>query len=540
MADRARLLLIDDGERYAEAIAAHMPQFELVDPGLEDQPRIGDGPAALAWLGQHRERVDVVLLDVRFDVPAEALLPLPEARSLRRQRRYQGVAILRAIRTRWPALPVVLLTSLADLSLGDIGAELAAQSMTYMLDGDDLDTLRIRLHAAVESLGRDAEEQDVLWGRDPSWRVIRRRLSILARGPMPVILEGETGTGKSFLAERFVHALSGRDGPFVVCDLATVPSELIPAHLFGATRGAYTGAIADRQGVFELADRGTLFIDEVQNIPLEVQKQLLLALQTRRVRPLGASKERAVDVKVVVASNASLSAAVADGRFRADLYMRLSPATRVLLPPLRERAADLPFLARRLCARTADEPEIAALSGRVNRALGLAADAPLELVIGQAEPAGDGLQLMLPEPAWRRMKAHPWPGNIRELSMVLHNIVTFTLVGAVDALEAGLPLSSTRLQVDPALVADLLAGAVGLQPSASRDPHLIPVRVAPQSTLNNVSVSVERQYMTHLFHQTDGDLAAMAEMLLGDPGRGRAIRLRLNQIGLKIRDLRGG
>ncbi len=540
MSDRPRLLLIDDGETYAEAIAAHLPQFELVDPGLGGLPRIPDGPAALAWLDAHPAAVDVVLLDMRFELPRERLLPLPEARTVRRQRRFQGVAILREIRRRLPDLPVVLLTQVADLSLGEVAGELAAQSMTYMLDGDGLDALRIRIHGALESAARTREDEGgVLWGRSPALRAIRRRLAVLARGPMPVILEGETGTGKSFLAERAVHARSGRAGPFVVCDLSTIPTDLIPAHLFGAVRGAYTGAVSDRKGVFELAHRGTLFIDEIQNVPPEVQKQLLLVLQDRKVRPLGGSREVPVDVKVVVASNRSLTDGVRAGTFRPDLYMRLSPATRVELPPLRARPEDLPFLARRLCARVGEAPEIAALRDRVGAAVGVAPGAPLRLGIGR-DPADDGLTLALPEPAWRRLSAHRWPGNLRELSMVLHNVAAFTLVGAVDALEAGLPLESPRLQVDPALIAELLAGSAPLEaePDGEDDRPGIPVVVEAHDTLNNVSVSVERQYMIALFEEYDGDLARMAERLLGDPERGRAIRLRMNQIGLKVRELR--
>mgnify|MGYP005813554817 CR=1 FL=1 len=215
--------------------------------------------------------------------------------------------------------------------------------MTYFLDGDDLDALRIRMHAALSAARAQIEDDGVLWGRDRSMRALRSRLSVLSRGALPVILEGETGTGKSYLAERFVHQKSGRSGPFVVLDVSTVPRDLLAAQLFGSVRGAYTGAISDRKGVFELAHRGTLFLDEIQNAPLEVQKQLLLVLQDKRVRPIGGNHDRVVDVKVVAASNEPLARAVAEGRFRADLYMRLSPATRVIIPPLRQRTADLRF-----------------------------------------------------------------------------------------------------------------------------------------------------------------------------------------------------
>lgn len=537
-----RLLLVDDGETYAEAISKHMTEFTLVSPPDAELPRLPDGPAALEFLEREADGVDVVLLDMRFDVPADRLLPLAEGRTLRRQRRFQGVAILREIRRRFPELPVVLLTAVEDLSLVDVADELAAQSMTYVLDGEDLDALRIRVNTALRDAARAQEEDDILWGQDPAMRAVRRRLAVLARGRLPVVLEGETGTGKSFLAERCLHRNSGRDGPFVVLDLATVPTELIPAHLFGATRGAYTGAVADRKGVFELAHRGTLFIDEVQNVPLEVQKQLLLVLQDRRVRPLGSSREVEVDVKVVAASNAPLAEAVRAGRFRPDLYMRLSPATRVVLPPLRERPGDLRFLARRFVERAADEADIAELRDRVARAVGADTGAPLTLLVGrESRDAGEQLALALPTPAWRRLAAHPWPGNLRELAMVMHNIVTFTLVAAVDAIEAGVALSAPRLQVDPGLVGDLLAGAPAIRTDGSDDhPDHVKVKLAPAETLNSVSTSVERQYFLHLFRQTDGDFDAMAERLLGDRERGRAVRLRFNQLGLKVRELRKG
>ncbi len=536
MDERPRLLLIDDGETYAEAIPRHISELVLIHPGIVEQPRLPDGPCALAWLAKRAEEVDVVLLDMHFDLPEAQLLPLPEAQSLRRQRRYQGIAILRAIRGRHPDLPVVLLTSVRDLALGDIAQALSAQSLTYLLDGEDLDALRIRIHTALVEGRRDPEEDGIFWGRDQGVRALRRRLSVLARGRLPVILEGETGTGKSYLAERALHERSGRSGAFVVLDLSTIPRDLIPAHLFGSVRGAYTGAISDRKGVFELAHQGSLFIDEIQNVPLEVQKQLLLVLQDRKLRPLGSTRELAVDVKIIAASNQPLMEAVRAGRFRADLYMRLSPATRILLPPLRARPSDLPFLATRFLDKACQDPDVAALLGKICHAEGLGAKAPLRLLLGH-DDGGEGLRLVLPEPAWRRMARHPWPGNLRELSMVMHNIVTFTLVAAMDAIEMGARLRSGRLQVDPALIEELLAGSILTEEPI--DPQNISVKVEAAKTLNQVSTSVERQYFLELFRRTQGDFGLMAEQMLGDPTRGRAVRLRFNQLGLKVRSLRG-
>lgn len=537
---RPRILVIDDGEDYARLVAERLPEVDLVRPGGAGGDRLPDGPAALDWLAAHPGGADLVLLDIHFDVPEDRLLPLAEGASPRRTKRFQGVAILRELRRRLPELPVVLLTAQEDLALVDEDGALAAESRTWFMDSLDLDSLRIRISEALAEATSDREDGPVLWGLSPAMRRTRRRLAVLARGRTPVILEGETGTGKSYLAEAFVHPLSRRDGPFVTLDLLAVPRELIAAHLFGARRGAYTGSIADRKGAFEAADGGTLFMDEVQDLPLEVQKQLLVVLQDRKVQPLGASSRIPVDVKIIAATSRDLADAVAAGTFRPDLYMRLSPATRVVLPPLRERAEDLSFLARRLMAGSQDDPEIAALRDQVALAAGLNLGAALHLLLPGDDPAPEGaLSLVLPRTAWRLLETHTWPGNLRELSLVLRNLVTFTLVSAADAVRDGLCLSSPRLQVDPALVGALRLAAP--RPAASgdtTDPDAVPVQIRPAATLNAAARAMECQVFEALFRRTSGDFEAMADELLGDPERGRAVRLRFNQLGLKVRDLR--
>ena len=568
---RARVLLIDDGQAYEEAIRAGLPELHLVGP------RQPDGPAALDFLARAASDVDLVLLDLNFDVPEDRLLPLGPSATPRQTRRAQGVAILRSIRARHPDLPVLLLTSAEELPFEDLRAELSRQPLTFMLGGDDLDTLRIRAHEVLAVRRQAALDDGVFWGRDGAMQAVRRRLAVLARGRMTVILEVESGTGKSFVAERWIHAQSERTGPFLAVDASTLPPELVPAFLFGATRGAYTGAVSDRKGVFELANGGTLFLDEIQNLTPETQRQLLLVLQDRRVRPLGASRDVPVDVKVIAASNQSLSQAVAAGRFRADLYMRLGPATRVTLPPLRQRRGDLPELARHFIEQAAQDPDVRSLTAQVAAGLELPPGAPLRLVAGRgARSETRGVSLVLPPPVWQSLLLHPWPGNVRELATVLHNLAIFTLVGAADALRAGIRLRSPRLQVDASLVAELLAGslppatepvlapaapdrAAGVleapppevgQPAAPPPPaptvepgtpgrDQLSVRLRPADTLNAVAQDVERQYFIILFHETAGDFGEMAHRLLGDPAKARAVRLRFNQLGLSARALRG-
>lgn len=547
---KPRVLLVDDGTRYAELIEAELPELKLLRPRGARLPRASDGKAALRYLKQSADGVDMVLLDMHFDVPDAKLLQFSPPRSARRTRRLQGLRILQAIRAEHPQMPVLLLTSQEDLEMAEGDGALGARSLTYFLDGDDLDTLRIRIHAALSDGRQPIEDSGVFWGDDAELVALRKRLSMLARGPLPLLLEGETGTGKSFLAERFVHRNSGRSGEFVVLDLSTIPVDLVSAHLFGATRGAYTGAVGERRGVFEVAHGGTLFIDEIQNVPPEVQRQLLLVLQDGRVRRLGSTQDIAVDVKVVAASNQPLQAAVAGGRFRADLYMRLSPATRVHIPPLRERRGELPALCQAFAQRASMERELSAMRVTLCQALGLDPERPLRLTVAgkplvdATQGVADALLLDLPRPVWRKLRAHAFPGNMRELSMLMHNLVSVALVQALDALHSGAPLRSARLQVEPLWVAELLQagqviGAALPGDASSQAVHdAVPVTVTVAESLNAVAQDVERQYLTALFQRHGGDLAHMAELLLGDTSRTRAVRLRMNQLGIKLRDLR--
>lgn len=539
---RPRVLIIDDGEAYAELVSQRLPEFDLIHPPSQPVARLPNGPLALKYLTRNAARVDLVLLDVNFDVAEDDLFELENGASLRRTRRFQGVAILRRIRERFPSLPVVLLTAIEDVALVDVDGELAAQSMTYFTDGEDLDALRIRINRALAEAALDLEEHGVLWGRNATVRAQRQRLAVMARGTAPVLLLGETGTGKSYLAEQFVHANSGRNGPFVAADLSTMPRDLVPAQLFGAIKGAFTGAVADRKGLFELANGGTLFLDEIQNVPLEVQRQLLAVLETRRVRPLGSAREFTIDAKVIAASNASLTEAVRSGTFRSDLFMRLCPATAIVLPPLRERIADLKFLAGRFVQHAASDPTITELANEVAKGVGIDTPFPLRLAVEkQNESPQPTITFVFPKRVWKTFLDHSWPGNLRELSMVISNIVTFTLVEAVEAKRSGVALSSHRLQVDPGLVGRLLSATAALDPTHTTHKNIntLSIEISPADTLNGVSNTVERQYLSELFKRHSGDFTKMAHVLLGDETRARAVRLRFNQLGLKVGELRG-
>jgi transcriptional regulator with PAS, ATPase and Fis domain len=195
-------------------------------------------------------------------------------------------------------------------------------------------------------------------GRSAPMRALFATLDKAAASEATVLLQGETGTGKEASAEAIHRASPRRDGPFVVVDCGAIPSQLLESELFGSERGAYTGAVAARAGAFEAASGGTIFLDEIGELHLDLQPKILRALERRHVKRVGSTEYRPVDLRVIAATNRSLRAEVEAKRFRSDLYYRLA-VVRIKLPPLRERIADLPLLVEHILTSLgiADGPE---------------------------------------------------------------------------------------------------------------------------------------------------------------------------------------
>jgi len=248
-------------------------------------------------------------------------------------------------------------------------------------------------------------------GASVSMREVFTILDRIAPTDLTVLITGETGTGKE-LASRAVHRRSRRsEGPFVVFDCGAAPENLVESELFGHKRGAFTGAVEARPGCFELAHGGTIFLDEIGELPLDLQPKLLRVLEQREVRRVGGTKITHVDVRVVAATNRKLRDEVAAGRFREDLYYRLA-VVEVSLPPLRERLADLPILVEHLLKRAEHNSGITALEADVKAIF----------------------------------ESYRWPGNIRELNNVIERALPFCDGDTVtiDALPEALRASSAR------------------------------------------------------------------------------------------------
>jgi len=232
---------------------------------------------------------------------------------------------------------------------------------------------------------------------------VMRLVESLQHSEATVLVTGESGTGKEVMA-RIIHAHPPRrSGPFVAVNVAALPGDLLESELFGHMRGAFTGAIKDRVGLFEAAHGGTILLDEIGDLPLAMQVKLLRVLQEGEVTPVGASEPRKVDVRVVSATNADLNAAVQAGRFRDDLFFRIA-AFPLTLPPLRERAEDLPLLVDYFVARAGKRP-----SKRVG-----------------------GIE----REAFEVLAAHRWPGNVRELENEIERAVALTPEGALVGVQA--------------------------------------------------------------------------------------------------------
>jgi DNA-binding NtrC family response regulator len=226
-----------------------------------------------------------------------------------------------------------------------------------------------------------AQQFGRMWAQSPAMHGLFDRAKEAAWADAPVIIQGETGTGKELLAEALHTQGSRRAGPYVVVDCAAIPAELIESELFGHVRGAFTGAETDRAGAFEEASSGTVFVDEIGELPLNLQPRLLRVLERQEVRRVGDNRVRPLDVRVVTATHRDLRREVAEGRFRPDLYFRLQ-VMQLDIPPLRERPEDVRFLASRF----------------------------LESI---------PIPLRVPDRVMEQLIAHSWPGNVRELRNVV-------------------------------------------------------------------------------------------------------------------------
>lgn len=305
-----------------------------------------------------------------------------------------GLDVLDAAKRKDPQCAVILMTGRGTVET--VMAATRGGAFDYIAKPFDLDIMIDAVERAVAVRSNDedeAEQADLpeteMIGVSPAMVEIYKTVSHVAPTDATVIIEGETGTGKELVA-RMIHRFSSRAShPFVPVDCGSIAPSLIESELFGAMRGAFTGADRDRAGVFEAANRGTVFLDEIGDIELNFQLKLLRFLQEREIRPVGAPKSKEVDVRVVAATNRDLQRMVDEGKFREDLWFRLN-VVRMVMPPLHERRGDIPLLARFFANK---------YNGRYNR------------------------DVKLMDSGVKALQDHTWPGNVRQLQHVIERLV---------------------------------------------------------------------------------------------------------------------
>ena len=349
-----------------------------------------------------------------------------------------GLSLVRACHEMEPALPVIMITGHGDVSLAveamrsgaydfipkPFSPEALVEVVRRALDKR---ALTLEVAALKQALARQAGGATRLVGRSPQMRAVRALIERVAGSDVDVLVRGETGTGKELVAQA-LHELSGRaQGPLVALNCGGLPDTLIDSELFGHEPGAFTGAAKRRIGKIEHADRGTLFLDEVESMPMPVQVKLLRVLQDRVIERLGSNERVQVNCRVVAATKDDLLARSREGSFRADLVYRLNVVT-IELPPLRERREDIPLLLEHFL---------------------LLAASRYGLPLPEVTPA-----------RLRALMAHDWPGNVRELRNAADSLVlgvpSPVLGDAADGEGAGLSLAQAVDEFERGLIREAL------------------------------------------------------------------------------------
>ena len=331
----------------------------------------------------------------------------------------EGLDVVRYIGSNSPATPVAVITAYG--STDNAISAMKAGAFDYLAKPVGLDALRTLVRSALPvSRPERAESTSTLVGTSAPMDQVREMIGKLGRSQAPVCVTGESGTGKE-LAARLIHQNGTRSaGPFVPVNCGAIPDNLMESEFFGYRKGAFTGALEDRDGFFQTANGGTLFLDEVADLPLSMQVKLLRAIQERRVRKVGSASEEPVDVRIISATHRDLKSEMESGKFRQDLFYRVN-VIELRMPSLRERTEDVPLLVKEILAReggnvsitseanqalvTYDFPgNVRELENILERAIALCSDQVIRLVDLQITPANDqettetaedGLQAML-------------------------------------------------------------------------------------------------------------------------------------------------
>ncbi|HXZ80525.1 MAG TPA: sigma-54 dependent transcriptional regulator [Terriglobales bacterium] len=429
------VLIIDDERSVRDGCkeACRLTGFNTFTADCADQ----------AYKVMGTESVDIILLDLK----------LPGA---------SGLEVLREIRSRRPEAAVIIITGYATVQSAVQAMKMGA--FDYITKPFNLDELRMMLQRAVDDLKMTAEKRALrdslrskqgfgcLVGKSLEMERIYRIIAKAAQTVHPVLIIGESGTGKELVARSIHFSGPHHDQPFIPVDCGSLVPTLIESELFGYVRGAFTGAVRSKDGLLAIANGGTVFLDEIGELPVDLQAKLLRAIQEKEIRPVGSTKRIPIDVRILAATNRDLETAVAEGGFRRDLYFRLNVLT-IRIPPLRQRKQDIPLLVEHFMDRLA---------------------------------RSTGSKRTFSEDALQAFLNYDWPGNVRELENSIERAW---------AISSGATLSLHDL---PTFIQDAQAHAIA-QPTAG--PKIVPL------------ADMERDAILTAIEQLNGDKLLAAKML---------------------------
>ena len=365
--DKANALVVDDEPDIRELLSLTLGRMGIETAVAED---LGSARRELG-----KRRFDICLTDMR----------LPDG---------DGLELVEWIQSHAAGIPVAVITAHGNVETAVQALKLGA--FDFISKPLDLQNLRNIVENALKLADKDSIEASRLVGNSPKMRELRYLIDRVARSQAPIHISGESGTGKELVA-RLIHDSGPRkDGPFVPVNCGAIPAELMESEFFGHRKGAFTGAIHDKVGLAQSANTGTLFLDEIADLPLAMQVKLLRLIQEQSIRPVGASSEEAVDVRILSATHKNISEQVATGEFREDLFYRIN-VIEIHVPALRERGEDILELADHILKRM------------------------------------DSSLKMLDETARAALKQYRFPGNVRELENLLERAVTLSAGNVVTA-----------------------------------------------------------------------------------------------------------
>jgi len=394
-----------------------------------------------------------------------------------------GISLVQSIQQDYPQLPVAVITAYGSMETAV--ASLKAGAFDFVSKPVELARLRDLVNTALklspEATAMPLEDSRLL-GQSPAVRELKDKIQKLARSQAPVYISGESGTGKELVA-RLIHELGPRaDRPFVPVNCGAIPSELMESEFFGHKKGSFTGATDDKPGLFQAASEGTLFLDEVADLPLAMQVKLLRAIQEKSVRPVGSLKEVQVNVRIVSATHRDLAVEVAASRFRQDLFYRIN-VIQIKVPPLRERGSDVLLLAQAFLQRLSQE-------------------------WGISQPA-------LSEAAKAALQAYAFPGNVRELQNILERAITLCDGKTIQPAHLQLP------EVEPAQRSSAPAESRQQPAEAASDNH--------GGSLEDYLFEIEKNAILKALDETRWNRTAAAKKL---GMTFRSLRYRLKKMGL--------